>query len=183
VRRNLFGLAATVVLLGTGACSSAPVDAESAAIRAASLGAIETTLHLDTVLPATYRGGPMPPAMLADLEQRLNDDLATYFTPDARAKYGPGLSAALNPANEQWDWDTDAGFGEPDWRSEARAGESATVVVRLSEWVSRHGADPGLGTPRPYRIDSIWEWTVSLTKTSGTWRVSTFSITCLSGCP
>lgn len=77
----------------------------------------------------------------------------------------------------------DGALSSVDWRTVTRTGARATVVVRVAQWTLRHGGSGGGGTPTPYRLDSTWDWTMTLEHDTGSWLVSTLDLDCLSGCP
>jgi hypothetical protein len=166
-------IAALVLTRATG-----PVDPETAALRAATEGALRSLYAAKP--PQTYDGGPLPSPIAAAMRARVTSDFGRYFTARLQARYlGTFLDAVDQMGTSDWDAQGDLRF---DWANATVDGDRATVPVTEIGWVVRRGGQFGTDPTDSYRLDWTEDWTVSLARSAGEWRVDEVDFTCRGGC-
>jgi hypothetical protein len=182
--RALLIVAITLVAVGAFATSlataSGPVDPQTAALRAATEGALRS-LYSEDVPQAAYEGGPLPSATVAEMRARVIADIVRYFTDRLQARYEPMILGAIDQIGaSEWDAQVNQQF---DWAVESVGGDRATVHVTETRTVVRRGGQHGIGPTASHRLDSTGDWTISLVRSAGEWRVDEIDLDCRSGCP
>ncbi len=166
-----------MVLLGRAA---GPVDPETTALRIASEGALRS-LFADVVPPATYSGGPLPPSTAAEMRARVMADFGRYLTDRLRARYQPMiLDAIAQIGASEWDAEVNQQF---DWGDSTVVGDRSTVHATETESIVRRGGQFGTNPTDSHRLDTTGDWTLSLARTDGVWRVDEIDLHCRTGCP
>lgn len=169
------GLATLLLTRATG-----PVDPQTAALRAATVGALRS-LYSDDVPPATYDGGPLPSATAADMRARVIADMSRYFTDRLQARYRPMILGAVDQIGaSEWDAQVDQQY---QWADARVDGDRAIVHFTETTSVIRRGGQFGTSPAASHRLDSTVGWTVSLVRLAGEWRVDEIDLQCQSGCP
>jgi hypothetical protein len=159
---------------------SAPLDAQSAAIRTATEGALRS-LYEDDIPPGTYEGGPLSSPTAADMRARANADFDRYFTPRLQARYRPMILAVVDQIGaSEWDASVTEAF---EWDGIRISGDRATAHVVQSIAVLRRGGQFGTRSTDSHRLEAINDWKVTLVLTAGNWLVDEIDVQCRSGCP
>jgi hypothetical protein len=183
--RALLIVAITLVAVGGFAAllltrATEPVDPQTAALRAATEGALRS-LYSEDVPPTTYEGGPLPSATAAEMRARVVADIGRYFTNRLQARYEPMILGAIDQIGaSEWDAQVNQHF---DWARASFGGDRATVHVTETRTVVRRGGQYGIGPAASHRLDSTGDWTISLVRSEGEWRVDEIDLDCRSGCP
>jgi hypothetical protein len=159
--------------------TTGPIDPETAALRTATEGALRS-LFTDDVPPATYEGGPLPSATAAEMRARVVADIGRYFTDRLQARYQPLILDALAQiGSSEWDAQVDQRY---DWGGARVGGDRATVRVTETRSILRRGGQYGIGPTETHRLDTTGDWTVTLVRSAGEWRVDEIDLDCRSGC-
>lgn len=178
---------AAIALVATAAIATiawsradGPVDPESAALRTATEGALRS-LYLEDMPPSTYVGGPLASPIVAAMRARVIADMGRYFSAPMEARYQPMILDAINRiGSSEWDAQGDLAI---DWSGARIDGDRATVHLSETGWVVRRGGQFGTDLAATHRLDSTWEWTVTLVRSAGEWRVDGLDSHCRQGCP
>jgi hypothetical protein len=180
-------LIATIALAAVGVIAElavtrppGPVDPETPALRAATEGALRSTSAFAIEPPGTYAGGPLPSPIAVAIRARVSSDIARYFTPWLQARYLPGILAAVDQI-EASEW-TEQGDIRFDWRDAKLDGDQATVHVTEIGWGMWRGGQFGTDPSKSRRLDWTADWTVSLIRSAGEWRVDELDVHCPGGC-
>jgi hypothetical protein len=157
-----------------------PVDPETAALRTATEGALRS-LSSDDVPPATYEGGPLPSATATEMRARVVADIGRYFTDRLQARYEPMILDAVDQIGaSEWDAQVDRRY---DWGGARVDGDRATVHLTETKSILRRGGQFGIGRTETHRLDTTGDWTISLVRSAGAWRVDEIDVNCRTGCP
>jgi hypothetical protein len=157
-----------------------PVDPETAALRTATEGALRS-LSSNDVPPATYEGGPLPSATAAEMRARVVADIGRYFTARLQARYEPMILDAVDQIGaSEWDAQVDRRY---DWGGARVDGDRATVPLTETKSILRRGGQFGIGRTETHRLDTTGDWTISLVRSAGAWRVDEIDVHCRTGCP
>ena len=89
------------------------------------------------------------------------------------------LEAVDQIGKSEWDAQGDVRF---DWKDATVEGDQATVHVTEIGWVVRRGGQFGTDPTASYRLDWTQDWTVSLVRAAGEWRVDELDLQCRGGC-
>jgi hypothetical protein len=155
-----------------------PTDPATAALRATTEGAIRSLRGGHP--PATYEGGPLPSSTIAAIRTRVSADIDRYFTDRLQARYRPMILDAVDQiGRSEWDAEGDLRF---DWAEAIVTGDRAIVQVTEVGWVVRRGGQFGTSPTASHRLDWTQDWTVSLVRVAGEWRVDEVDFTCPGGC-
>ena len=80
----------------------------------------------------------------------------------------------------EWDAEVNQRF---DWGDATVIGDRATVHVIETKSIVRRGGQFGTNPTNTHRLDATVDWTISLTRSGGAWRVDELDLQCRSGCP
>jgi hypothetical protein len=167
-------IAAIVLTRATG-----PVDPETAALRAATEGALRS-LYDDVKPPDTYNGGPLPSPLAAAIRARVTTDIGRYFSTRLQARYLPMILDAVDQLGKsEWDAQGNLRFG---WANATVHGDRAIVHVSQIGWVLRRGGQFGIDATASHRLDWSQDWTVDLVQSADGWRVDELDLDCRGRC-
>ncbi|MBI3750126.1 MAG: hypothetical protein HY263_00495 [Chloroflexi bacterium] len=158
-----------------------PPDPMVVAARGAAEGAL-TALYYDVFPPPDYRGGPLASPAAAVIRARVVADIERYFSPSLQARYEPMILGAVDTIGSG-EWEAAGGFSSLDWKGISVTDDHATLGLRASGWVLRRGGADGVAPDATTRLDSTWDWSFTLVRIDGLWRVDTLDATCVRGCP
>ena len=157
-----------------------PVDPETQALRVVTEGALRSTSLFATKPPGTYAGGPLPSPIAVAIRARVSNDIGRYFTPRLQARYLPGILASVDQIDaSEWNEQGDLRF---DWGDATVNGDRATVHVTEIGWGVWRGGQFGTDPTKSHRLDWTADWTVSLIRSAGEWRVDELDVHCPGGC-
>lgn len=166
-------IGALVVTRTTG-----PIDPTVAALRATTEGALRSLRGGNP--PETYDGGPLPSLTVAAIRTQVITDIGRYFTARLQARYQPMILAVVDQIGKsEWEAQGDLRF---DWTDATVAGDLAIVHVAEVGWVVRRGGQFGTDPTASYRLDWTQDWTVTLVREAGEWRVDELDLHCRGGC-
>jgi hypothetical protein len=139
------------------------------------------SLSSDDVPPATYEGGPLPSATATEMRARVVADIGRYFTDRLQARYEPMILDAVDQIGaSEWDAQVDRRY---DWGGARVDGDRATVHLTETKSILRRGGQFGIGRTETHRLDTTGDWTISLVRSAGAWRVNEIDVNCRTGCP